>query len=123
MVFIFVLIVSCIIRRRYRQSQHLYGRVNHDLDDEEIEFRTRIIDSVTDDDIDALFTDAGDYDDNDDEEIDFDTRDIDRLSILEKYRSTLSSSEPSGYGRVATDEDSGQDAGEEKTEKLSDFKV
>lgn len=69
------------------QAYHEYDQLNHDLDEEEIEFK-RMIESShggmdDDDDIENLFGDG------EVEELSFSARDKDRLNMLEKLRSNL----------------------------------
>ena len=85
--------------------------MKHDLDDEEIEFRARMLEGPTDD-IDDLFQENGSgsgysgvrssSQDEDDEDINFDSKDMDRISILEKFRNNLvaATTGESGSGRV-----------------------
>lgn len=90
-VVILLLIIICfyIRYRNLNQSFH-YEKVNHELDDEEIEFKSRMIDVAPKeddhDDIEDLFAANSDYND---EDFDFSLDDIDRLSMLEKFKSNL----------------------------------
>lgn len=89
--FVFVIIIIWFFlwrRNRANQAYHQYDQLNHDLDEEEIEFK-RMIESShggmddDDDDIENIF--GGD----DVEELSFSARDKDRLNMLEKLRSNL----------------------------------
>lgn len=91
-------IIFLILRGRSRNPIHQgYDKVNHDLDDEEIEFQ-RMIESkhgISDEDFGLDFDDVGDggdgLDDIDAEDLEFgfSAKDKDRLSMLEKLRSNL----------------------------------
>lgn len=84
--------------------------MKHDLDEEEIEFRSRMLEGPSDD-IDDLFHDnvngsdgysgvRSNSQDEDDEDINFDSKDMDRLSILEKFRNNLVAATNGESGRV-----------------------
>lgn len=90
-VVILLLIIICFyIRYRNSNQSFHYEKVNHELDDEEIEFKSRMIDVAPKeddhDDIEDLFAANSDYND---EDFDFSLDDIDRLSMLEKFKSNL----------------------------------
>ena len=104
--------------------------MKHDLDDEEIEFRARMLEGPTDD-IDDLFQENGSgsgysgvrssSQDDDDDDINFDSKDMDSLSILEKFRTNLvaATSGEVGSGRVVEVAD-GDDNDEELRNAKSD---
>lgn len=60
-----------------------YSQVEHNLDEEEIEFK-RMFESQSDN-MDDIFGEGGVTD----SELAFDTKDMDRLNMLDKYRNTL----------------------------------
>ena len=77
----FVLLVIYYLSCCRRNSEFNYQSVNHDLDDEEIEFKKTI--ELQPDDLDDIFSFNGKDD------MDFDVQDRDRLSMLERYRNNL----------------------------------
>ena len=87
--------LGCCIYRRCRSGTDQnsgYHIVNHDLDDEEIEFK-RILEKNKKDksnstQIEMSSTAIPTYDDDDDE-VSFSESDLNRLEMLEKYRSNL----------------------------------
>lgn len=86
---LFLLIVAgvCLRRMRIRGSpvgtSGGYSQVDHELDEEEIQFKKSI-------ELVAGNNDGFDgFDDDDFEELQFDSKELDRLSMLEKYRSNL----------------------------------
>lgn len=90
-----VIVITCYLRRRnntwVNDGRGGYDRVSHDLDDEEIEFKARMIDNVEPNDDDELFGDSIDREPNngDDDDLVFNNQELDRLSILDKYRNNL----------------------------------
>ena len=99
---ILIMILSCIIRRcrsRNNKSNYSYDKVNHGLDEEEIEFknileRRGLNFDTLDDDI---------FDDNLKEDLNFNEKDKDRLNMLEKLRSNLVSS--AGFEKLGSDDE------------------
>ncbi len=77
-----VVVAICFIIRRLRPN-HSYQQVNHDLDEEEIEFK-RILENRKDN----QSLKISDFDEDDDD-ISFSTNEINRLQMLEKYRNNL----------------------------------
>ncbi len=101
-VIIFLIILCFYIRYRNLNQSFRYEKVNHSLDDEEIEFKSRMIDgAVRDDDdhddIEDLFAANTDYND---EDVDFSLDDIDRLTMLEKFKSNLEDNSDSNVMKV-----------------------
>lgn len=89
-VLLLLIIVCFYVRYRNLNQSFRYEKVNHSLDDEEIEFRSRMIDGAVreddHDDIEDLFAANTDYSD---EDVDFSLDEIDRLTMLEKFKSNL----------------------------------
>lgn len=84
-VLIAVVIRVCIMRRANRAAAAGgggYSKVQHSLDEEEIEFK-RMFERQSDN-IDDIFGEG-----SAESEVAFDTRDLDRLQMLEKYRDHL----------------------------------
>ena len=69
-------------RRRTFAYDYSYQQVNHDLDDEEIEFK-RLMESK------QAFNKVDSVIDETDEELSFSTSDLGRLDMLEKFRDKL----------------------------------
>lgn len=83
-IFCIGLILFCLFRYFSRNNRRGYNQVDHDLDEEEIEFKRNIESQHgMSDDIDNLYSD--DFSDLEG----FDSKDLDHLSILEKYRTNL----------------------------------
>ena len=84
-VLIAIVIRVCIMRSTNRTAANStgYSQVQHNLDEEEIEFK-RMFETQSDN-IDDIFGDG----DVTDTEFAFDTKDLDRLNMLEKYRNSL----------------------------------
>ena len=104
-VILFLIILCFYIRYRNLNQSFRYEKVNHSLDDEEIEFKSRMIDgAVRDDDdhddIEDLFAANTDYND---EDVDFSLDDIDRLTMLEKFKSNLEDNSDSNVMKVWKD--------------------
>ena len=96
-VLIAVVIRVCIMRRANRAAAAGgggYSKVQHSLDEEEIEFK-RMFESQSDN-IDDIFGEG-----SAESEVAFDTRDLDRLQMLEKYRDHLVS-EAATSGEIET---------------------
>lgn len=101
-IFIAVALIVCIIRRRIAANNPGYAQVDHELDEEEIEFQ-RFIESQHSrgDDLDGLFLDQSLSLDDTTHESDisresidpdtfiFDEEERSHLSILEKFRNSL----------------------------------
>lgn len=95
---ILIMLITCIIRKlrgpRGFASSYGYDKVNHGLDEEEIEFKNMIeskgihLDEGDDD----LFEDKGDIFAGDKGDLKFNSKDKDRLNMLETLRSNLVSS-------------------------------
>jgi hypothetical protein len=103
--FLAITITSCLLIRRLR-SNHRYSQVNHELDEEEIEFKKILDKKKFDDDI-----YMGD-DDDDEDEVKFDAKDLDRLNMLERYRSNLVAGATSAL-EIETESDNGENEKEE----------
>lgn len=91
LVLTFVFLLCCIIRRiRGESTQHNQGYhiVNHELDDEEMEFK-RTLERGKDGSTQIEMTSTYKEDDDNDDDVAFSARDLDRLDMLEKYRSNL----------------------------------
>lgn len=89
LVLTFVFLLCCIVRRiRGESSQHNQGYhiVNHELDDEEMEFK-RTLERGKEGSTQIEMTSYKEDDDEDD--VAFSATDLDRLDMLEKYRSNL----------------------------------
>eukprot|EP01038_Epipyxis_sp_PR26KG_P012402 gene12402-16635_t len=88
---IVVIIAMVYAIRRYRNNAakqytkygYMYNKVNHGLDDEEMEFKKMIESKMSDTDLDDLFSD------DTTEDISFDSKDKDRLNMLEQFRNNL----------------------------------
>lgn len=101
-----VVSILCIVRRcranRRPSESYTYDKVNHGLDEEEIEFKNMIerkgfeFDDLEDDS--HIFEDSK-------EDLTFDTKDKTRLNMLEKLRSNLVSNADSGHGKMGSDEE------------------
>lgn len=93
LVLTFVFLLCCIARRiRGDSTQHNQGYhiVNHELDDEEMEFKRTLErgkNGSTQIEMTSTAMPASQEDDDDD--VDFSAADLDRLDMLEKYRSNL----------------------------------
>lgn len=95
----------CLIRRcrkhRGGSESYTYDKVNHGLDEEEIEFKNMIeqkgfeFGDIEDDNY--IFEDSK-------EDLTFDTKDKNRLNMLEKLRSNLVSSASTGHGHGSDEE-------------------
>lgn len=86
LVLIAIVIRVCIMRSSTRSSAagpNGYSQVQHNLDEEEIEFK-RMFETQSDN-IDDIFGESS----ASDSDFAFDTKDLDRLNMLEKYRDTL----------------------------------
>lgn len=78
--FAILLLLYLCYRKISQRNEHHYDSVNHELNDEEIEFK-KILESQGDNFDDVFSTN--------DEDVDFDTSDRGRLDMLEKYRNNL----------------------------------
>jgi hypothetical protein len=84
--FICVLMTCLIIRRLRANNGILYHQVSHDLDEEEIEFKHRILgNDGPNGDYSSAYTDVED----DDGEVTFSASEMNKLKILETYRNNL----------------------------------
>jgi hypothetical protein len=117
-VFLCVVLVVCIRRLRGQSANPGYAQVQHQLDEEEIEFK-RFIESQHSggggdedwgagmDDIDAFFEQSLSLDDTTHDSIDaealqFDEEERNHLSILEKFRAQLITSTQEGEEKPPT---------------------
>lgn len=83
LVLIAIVIRIFVMRRIGRPAANSYSQVQHNLDEEEIEFKRMF--ECQSDNIDDIFGEGGVTD----SELAFDTKDMDRLNMLDKYRNTL----------------------------------
>jgi hypothetical protein len=101
-VLIAVVVRVCVMRRANRAAAAGgggYSKVQHSLDEEEIEFK-RMFERQSDN-IDDIFGEG-----SAESEVAFDTRDLDRLQMLEKYRDHLVS-EAATSGEIETQPEQG----------------
>mmetsp|Transcript_18417 Transcript_18417/g.19171 ORF Transcript_18417/g.19171 Transcript_18417/m.19171 type:complete len:107 (-) Transcript_18417:1-321(-) len=77
---LFFIGIGYYIYIKRRNSVHHYDMVQHELDDEEIEFKRMI--EMQGDDLEEMF-------DMKEEDVTFDLKDRSRLEMLEQYRSQL----------------------------------
>ena len=81
------IVIRVFVMRRIGRSTatggNAYSKVEHNLDEEEIEFKRMF--ECQSDNIDDIFGEGGVTD----SELAFDTKDMDRLNMLDKYRNTL----------------------------------
>ena len=96
LVLTFVFLLCCIVRRiRGDSTQHNQGYhiVNHELDDEEMEFKRTLErgkgNSSSSTQIEMTTSAYKGNDDEDDDDVAFSATDLNRLDMLEKYRSNL----------------------------------
>ena len=84
---VLLMILICFIIRRLR-SNHVYSQVNHELDEEEIEFK-RIIDQGNYDNGGRSTQYDEEEEDDDDDDITFNSKELNSLNMLENYRNNL----------------------------------
>jgi len=96
--------ISCLIRRcsiKRRKDSHTYDKVNHELDDEEIEFKNMI---------EGGGFDFGEFEqevfEDSKEDLTFDAKDKSHLNMLERLRNNLvASAKEAGKMVVHSDEE------------------